>query len=163
GSSNGSFQINLWVSDPPPGRDPEAEQRVRDFLSQWGPAVPAEAGGAGPLDFAAQSDALPPAGPQGVSSILGAFAPGVVAALKTRGLAYPMPCAFPSRAREETPENRGMPCLFLNTERGFGGKPPKNRGFVGILRGQKCLRRRFLRRSPVGQWSCGARSMPRVF
>ena len=51
---------------------------------------------------------------------------------------------------------------------------PKNRGFVGILRGQKCLRRgqkclkrRFSRRSPVGEWSRGARglaarSMPRV-
>src|SRR5215468_2504885 len=31
----------------------------------------------------------------------------------------------PSCAREETPESRGMPCLFLNTERGFGGKPPQ--------------------------------------
>src|SRR5262247_1098870 len=46
---------------------------------------------------------------------------------------------------------------------------PKNRGFVGILRGQKCLKRgqkrlkrRFSRRSPVGEWSRGARSMPRV-
>jgi len=36
---------------------------------------------------------------------------------------------------------------------------PKNRGFVGILRGQKCLRRRFLRRSPVGEWSRGPRRM----
>jgi hypothetical protein len=33
---------------------------------------------------------------------------------------------------------------------------PKNRGFVGILRGQKCLKRRFSRRSPVGEWSRGA-------
>src|SRR5215469_12440523 len=47
---------------------------------------------------------------------------------------------------------------------------PKNRGYSGILRGQKCLRRgqkclrrRFSRRSPVGEWSRGARSMPRVF
>src|SRR5215469_17905653 len=39
----------------------------------------------------------------------------------------------PTHAREETPESRGMPRLFLNTERGFGGKPPKNRGFGGIL------------------------------
>ena len=31
------------------------------------------------------------------------------------------------------------------------------------MRGQKCLKRRFLRRSPVGEWSRGARSMPRVF
>src|SRR6516162_7713889 len=40
---------------------------------------------------------------------------------------------------------------------------PKNRGFVGILRGQKCLKRRFSRRFPVGEWSRGACSMPRVF
>ena len=76
----------------------------------------------------------------------------------------------PSHAREETPESRGMPCLFLNTERGFGGKPPKKSGFRRHLagqkclrRGQKCLRRRFSRRSPVGEWSRRARSMPRVF
>ena len=43
----------------------------------------------------------------------------------------------PTRAREETPESRGIPCLFLNTERGFGGKPPKKSGFVGILAGSK--------------------------
>src|SRR5215472_14956872 len=63
-----------------------------------------------------------------------------------------------------------MPCLFLNTERRFAENHLKNRGFVGILRGQKCLRRgqkwlkrRFSRRSPVGEWSRGVRSMPRVF
>src|SRR5215469_4791577 len=37
--------------------------------------------------------------------------------------------AFDLRAREETRESRGMPCLFLNTERGFGGKPPQKSGF----------------------------------
>src|SRR6266403_3742064 len=42
--SNGSFQINLWVPDPAPVRDAEAEQRVREFLGQWGPPVPSEAG-----------------------------------------------------------------------------------------------------------------------
>jgi hypothetical protein len=31
------------------------------------------------------------------------------------------------------------------------------------LAGQKCLKRPFSRRSPVGEWSRGARSMPRVF
>src|SRR5215472_16920383 len=41
------------------------------------------------------------------------------------------------RAREETFESRGIPCLFLNAERGFGGKPPKKSGFVGILAGSK--------------------------
>jgi len=86
--SNGSFQINLWVPDPPPRRDLEAEQRVRDFLSQWGPPVPAEAGDAAPFDFAAQCDALLAVGPQVVSSIMGLFAPEFVTALKTRGIAW---------------------------------------------------------------------------
>src|SRR5215472_9508688 len=48
--------------------------------------------------------------------------------------------AFELRAREETRESRGMPCLFLNTERVLAENHPKNRGFVGISRGQKCLR-----------------------
>src|SRR5215470_5572010 len=84
----------------------------------------------------------------------------VIGAVKA---ATPTPRVSPSRAREEIRESRGMPCLLLNTERVLGGKPPKNRGFAGILRGQKCLKRRFSRRSPVGEWSRGARSMPRVF
>src|SRR5215470_6814566 len=44
---------------------------------------------------------------------------------------------FPSHAREETRESRGMPCLFLNTERGFGGKPPQKSGFCRHLAGSK--------------------------
>ena len=39
--SNGGFQINLWIPDPPAVRDPEHERKVRDFLEQWGPALPA--------------------------------------------------------------------------------------------------------------------------
>src|SRR5438477_10897009 len=35
--SNGGFQINLWIPDPPPSRDPEHEREVREFLGQWGP------------------------------------------------------------------------------------------------------------------------------
>src|SRR5438046_5729046 len=50
GQSNGSFQINLWVPDPPPLRDAEHEGRVREFLGQWGPPVTHEAGDAAPLD-----------------------------------------------------------------------------------------------------------------
>src|SRR5438045_3788674 len=48
GQSNGTLQINLWVPDPPPARDPEHETRVREFLAQWGPPVPPEAGAAAP-------------------------------------------------------------------------------------------------------------------
>ena len=60
---------------------------------------------------------------------------------------------------------RAAECLVYSlTPSGFwAGNHPKNRGFVGILRGQKCLKRRFSWRSPVGERSRGARSMPRVF
>src|SRR5215831_18648037 len=74
-----------------------------------------------------------------------------------------MPRVFPLRAREETRESRGMPVYSLTPSGFWAENHPKNRGFVGILRGQKCLKRRFSRRSPVGEWSRGARSMPRVF
>src|SRR5690242_4682761 len=56
--SNGGFQINLWIPDPLPVRHPDHECAVREFLGQWGPPVPAKAGDAIPLDFAAQCEAL---------------------------------------------------------------------------------------------------------
>src|SRR3954470_22494663 len=40
GASNGRFQLNLWIPDPPPFRDLDHEARVREFLAAWGPPVP---------------------------------------------------------------------------------------------------------------------------
>jgi nitronate monooxygenase len=88
GQSNGAFQINLWVPDPPPLRDAEHERRVREFLGQWGPPVPPEAGDAAPIDFDAQCAALLAAGPRVVSSIMGLFTEAFVAELKARGIAW---------------------------------------------------------------------------
>src|SRR5712691_5858245 len=88
GQSNGTFQINLWVPDPPPQRDGEHERQVREFLGQWGPPVPPEAGDALPLDFDAQCAALLAAGPRVVSSIMGLFPDAFVALLKARGIAW---------------------------------------------------------------------------
>ncbi|MBV8121943.1 MAG: nitronate monooxygenase, partial [Alphaproteobacteria bacterium] len=86
--SNGGFQINLWIPDPPPVRDPDHERAVREFLGQWGPPVPAEAADAAPLDFAAQCEALLQAGPHVVSSIMGLFPEKFVAEIKARGIAW---------------------------------------------------------------------------
>ena len=86
--SNGALQINLWVPDPPPARDPALEQGVRAFLAGWGPPVPAEAADARPLDFDAQCAALLQAGPAAASSIMGLFPPAFVDALHARGIAW---------------------------------------------------------------------------
>jgi nitronate monooxygenase len=87
-ASNGAFQLNLWIPDPPPARDEKSERRVREFLSAWGPSVPADAGNARPPDFTAQCEALLEAGTPVVSSVMGLFPPDYVARLKAAGVAW---------------------------------------------------------------------------
>ncbi|KAB7770871.1 NAD(P)H-dependent flavin oxidoreductase [Xanthomonas maliensis] len=87
-ASAGPAQINLWIPDPAPTRDADAEARLRAFLGQWGPAVPATAGDAVPVDFDAQFDALLHAQPAVASSIMGLFRPAEVQRLKAAGIAW---------------------------------------------------------------------------
>jgi nitronate monooxygenase len=42
--TDGPFQMNLWIPDPPPVRDHDHEARVGEFLSRWGPPVAEDAG-----------------------------------------------------------------------------------------------------------------------
>ena len=86
--TNGAFQLNLWVPDPPPARNPSHEEAVRAFLAQWGPEVPVDAGDAAPPDFAAQCDALVTAGPPIVSSVMGLYPPEFVSRLKARDITW---------------------------------------------------------------------------
>ena len=87
-ASNGAFQLNLWVPDPPPARDTQHEDRLRAFLGSWGPPVPPTAGDATPPDFGAQCEALLAAAPPVVSSVMGLFPPDFVARLKAGGIAW---------------------------------------------------------------------------
>jgi nitronate monooxygenase len=86
--SNGPFQINLWVPDPPPVRDAKVEAEMRAFLAKWGPEVTEEAGNATPPDFAAQCEAVIAARPTIVSSIMGLFPDKTVRAFKDNGIAW---------------------------------------------------------------------------
>src|SRR5215468_5656249 len=36
-NGGGPFQLNTWIPDPKPLRNPEAEERLREFLERWGP------------------------------------------------------------------------------------------------------------------------------
>jgi nitronate monooxygenase len=97
--SNGSFQVNLWIPDPPPSRDAAREAAMADFLAAHGPrpAIPE-----GPFlpDFAAQCAAMIEAGPAVISSIMGVFPPDVVAAAKSRGIAWFATATTLAEARE---------------------------------------------------------------
>jgi nitronate monooxygenase len=87
-ASNGAFQLNIWIPDPPPTRDAEHEAQVRTFLGAWGPPVPSEAGDAKTPDFAAQCEAMLAARPPIVSSVMGLYQPAFVSRLKQRGVAW---------------------------------------------------------------------------
>ncbi len=86
--TNGGFQLNLWIPDPPPRRDSAAEDAVRRFLSNWGPEVSAEAGDVKPPNFEAQCEAMLEAGPTIISSIMGLFPEQFVARMKSKGIKW---------------------------------------------------------------------------
>ena len=87
-SSNGAFQMNVWIPDPVPLRDAVHEARLRDFLGRWGPSVASDAADATPADFAAQCAAILAAGPTIVSSIMGLYPPDFVVRMKALGIAW---------------------------------------------------------------------------
>jgi nitronate monooxygenase len=87
-ASDGPFQLNNWIPDPPPAHNRGHEARVRDFLAKWGPQVPAEAADAAPPDFDAQCAAILEAKPPMVSSVMGLYPPAFVFELKRRGIAW---------------------------------------------------------------------------
>lgn len=61
---------------------------MRDFLAEWGPPVPPEAGDATPPDFSAQCEAMLAAGPPIISSVMGLYPPEFVARLKAKGIVW---------------------------------------------------------------------------
>jgi nitronate monooxygenase len=86
--SRGSFQLNVWIPDPPPRRNEDSEARIRAFLEQWGPAVAPAAGDLVRPDFGAQCEAFLELAPTAVSSIMGVFPAPFVSRLKDRGIAW---------------------------------------------------------------------------
>ena len=86
--SNGAVQLNVWIPDPPPVRDAEAEASMRAYLGQWGPPVAADAGDAVPPDFSEQCEAMLDAAPPILSSVMGLYPPAFVARMKAKGILW---------------------------------------------------------------------------
>jgi nitronate monooxygenase len=87
-NSNGPVQLNVWIPDPRPRRDPDTEARMRSFLAEWGPPVPPATGETVMPDFDAQCDTFLELAPTAVSSIMGVFPSAFVTRLKDRGIAW---------------------------------------------------------------------------
>lgn len=86
--SEGRFQINLWIPGAAPKRDPEMERLQREFLSEWGPPVPRDAGDHSLPDFNAQCQAMLQAAPKVISSIMGLYESKFVSDMKARGILW---------------------------------------------------------------------------
>jgi len=80
--SNGGFQLNLWIPDPPPKRDAAVEDAVRRFLSNWGPEVASDVADVTPPDFEGQCEAMLEIGPAIISSIMGLYPDQFIARIK---------------------------------------------------------------------------------
>src|SRR5262245_5959175 len=87
-ASGGVLQLNTWIPDPEPRRDAEAEARIREFMTRWGPGVPIDAGNVTRPTVESQCDAFIDARPRVVSSIMGLFAPDAVRRFKEHGIAW---------------------------------------------------------------------------
>jgi nitronate monooxygenase len=87
-NNNGAFQLNMWIPDPPPARDADAEAAVRAFMEGWGPPVPAAAGDVQLLDFDAQCETFLELAPPVVSSIMGLYPESFVTRLKDRRIKW---------------------------------------------------------------------------
>ncbi len=107
--SDRPLQLNIWIPDPAPARTAADEQRMRSFLSNWGPPVSQHAGDATPPDFAAQCEAMLGAGPAVISSIMGLFPESYVERMKARGIAWFACATTLAEAREA--EARGADAI----------------------------------------------------
>ena len=87
-SSEGEFQLNLWIPDRAPKRDQRAENGVCAFLGRWGSEVSPEAGNVTPPDFEAQCEAMLEVGPPIISSIMGLYPPAFVDRMKAKGIKW---------------------------------------------------------------------------
>lgn len=96
-AGGGRVLLNLWIPDPAPARDAQAEARMAALLAQEGTGPGALE--AGLQDFAAQCEAIVAARPDAVSSIMGLFAPAQVAAFRHAGIAWFATVTTPDEAR----------------------------------------------------------------
>lgn len=86
--TNAPFQLNLWIPDATPVRNPDHEIELRAFLAQWGPELSADAANNTPPDFNAQCEAILDVAPPVISSIMGLFDAQFIERMKAKGIKW---------------------------------------------------------------------------
>lgn len=86
--TNGAFQINTWIPDPAPARDPKAEAAMAEFLGGWGPELDSPMPDVSMIDFDAQCAAMLDASPHVISSIMGLYPDAFIAEMKARRIKW---------------------------------------------------------------------------
>lgn len=86
--AKGPFQLNLWVPDAEPQRNPDHETKLRTYLKAWGPEVSAKEANDTPPNFESQCEALLEVSPTAISSIMGLFDAPYVERMKAKGIKW---------------------------------------------------------------------------
>ena len=82
------YQINLWIPDPDPSRDPHNETFMREFLNGWGPTLSNQDGESTSPNFNAQCETILETAPTAVSSIMGLYPEVFVKKLKQKNIKW---------------------------------------------------------------------------
>ncbi|WP_068080793.1 NAD(P)H-dependent flavin oxidoreductase [Polycladidibacter stylochi] len=86
--SKGALQLNIWVPDAAAQRNIAQEQKMREFLANWGPEVDNEDANLTPPNFDDQFDAMVAQAPTLISSSMGLFSQQQIARIKSAGILY---------------------------------------------------------------------------
>ena len=84
--SNGMFQLNNWIPDPPPRRNKANEKQLREFIASWLPEDTPAIPDTEPPDFESQCEAMLAARPRVISSIMGIYPEDFVSRMKSAGI-----------------------------------------------------------------------------
>ena len=86
--SNGAFQMNNWIPDPPAVRNAKHETEIKNFIARWHLETNSERVPADPPDFESQAEAMLAARPRAISSIMGIYAEDYVSRMKAAGILW---------------------------------------------------------------------------
>jgi nitronate monooxygenase len=85
---SGPFQLNTWIPDPDPRREPLHEAEIARFLSRFGPMPDPAALNTRLPDFTEQVEAMLSCRPAAISSVMGLYPADVISRMRALGIPW---------------------------------------------------------------------------